>query len=195
MIRFIINFSSNSLSDFYSILDLFNANFSLKKKLINLTFVSRYFTPLIMKIESGKTALVQYKLVNADNESLIESTSSEQPATFKFGNQQLMPEFENNLINLTTGDSFDFIIKANDAYGPKDPYAIFDIPLDTFEVDGKVDVKMIKIGNVFPMTDNDGNKHMGKITKVMKEAVTMDFNHPLAGKNLRFSGKVIEVKS
>jgi FKBP-type peptidyl-prolyl cis-trans isomerase SlyD len=43
------------------------------------------------------------------------------------------------------------------------------------------------------MTDNNGNKHMGRITKVMKHAVTMDLNHPLAGKDLRFSGKVLEV--
>ena len=43
------------------------------------------------------------------------------------------------------------------------------------------------------MTDNNGQKHMGKIINVNTNSVTMDFNHPLAGKDLRFVGKVLEV--
>ncbi len=148
-----------------------------------------------MKIEPGKTAIVQYQLLDADIQAEIESTSDEKPAVFSFGVNKLIPEFEKNLMGLGTGDSFDFIIDANNAYGPVDSYAIFDIPLDTFEVNGKTDPKMIQIGNAIPMTDNEGNKHLGKITKVMKDAVTMDFNHPLAGKNLHFTGKILEVKS
>lgn len=148
-----------------------------------------------MKIETGKTAIVQYQLLDADNQTEIESTSDQNPAVFSFGVNKLIPEFEKNLIGLGAGDSFDFIIDANNAYGPVDSYAIFDIPIDTFDVDGKTDPKMIQIGNTIPMTDNDGNKHLGKITKVMKDDVTMDFNHPLAGKNLHFIGKIIEVKS
>jgi len=148
-----------------------------------------------MKIEAGKTAIVQYKLLDADNQAEIESTTGKNPAVFSFGAGKLIPEFEKHLMGLGTGDSFDFVIDANNAYGPVDSYAIFDIPLDTFNVDGKADEKMIQIGNSIPMTDNEGNKHLGKITKVMKDAVTMDFNHPLAGKNLHFTGKVLEVKS
>ena len=148
-----------------------------------------------MKIEPGKTAIVQYKLLDADNQAEIESTSDKNPAVFSFGVNKLIPEFEKNLMGLGSGDSFDFVIGADNAYGPIDSYAIFDIPIDTFDVDGKVDPKMIQIGNTIPMTDNEGNKHLGKITKVMKDAVTMDFNHPLAGRNLHFKGKIIEVKS
>jgi FKBP-type peptidyl-prolyl cis-trans isomerase SlyD len=147
-----------------------------------------------MKIESGKTAFVQYKLLNADNGDEIESTTDEHPAKFKIGNRQLIPDFEKNLMGLSAGDEFDFIIAANDAYGPVDQYAIFDIPLDTFEVDGKIDEKMIQTGNIIPMTDNEGNKHLGKITKVLEKSVTMNFNHPLAGQNLHFIGKIVEVK-
>ncbi|MCB2208202.1 MAG: FKBP-type peptidyl-prolyl cis-trans isomerase [Bacteroidetes bacterium] len=147
-----------------------------------------------MKIESGKTAIVQYKLLNADNGDIIESTTDEHPAKFTFGNQQLIPDFEKNLTGLSAGDEFDFVIDVNNAYGPVDTYAIFDIPLDTFEVDGKVDEKMIQVGNIIPMTDNEGNKHLGKIMKVQEKAVTMNFNHPLAGQNLHFIGKIVEVK-
>lgn len=147
-----------------------------------------------MKIEAGKTAVMHYTLLNASTEAQIETTTKDKPAVFKFGTQQLIPEFENNLTGLAANDTFDFIIEAKEAYGPVDPYAIFDIPLDTFEVDGKIDEKMIRLGNLIPMTDNEGNKHLGKITKIMEDAVTMDFNHPLAGQNLRFIGKILEVK-
>ena len=147
-----------------------------------------------MKIEAGKTAVVQYQLLNAENGSQIEATTDKNPAVFKFGTNRLIPEFEKNLSGLVANDTFDFIIKAKDAYGPVDTYAVFDIPLDTFEVDGNIDEKMIQIGNMIPMTDNEGNKHLGKITKIMDDAVTMDFNHPLAGQNLRFIGQILEVK-
>jgi FKBP-type peptidyl-prolyl cis-trans isomerase SlyD len=43
------------------------------------------------------------------------------------------------------------------------------------------------------MHDNNGQQHIGKMIKIMKEAVTIDFNHPLAGKDLRYVGKVLEV--
>ncbi len=52
---------------------------------------------------------------------------------------------------------------------------------------------MLQVGNQIPLTDKDGNKHLGLITLIMENAVTMDFNHPLAGVNLRFVGHVIEV--
>ena len=148
-----------------------------------------------MKIETGKTAVVQYELSDANSNKQIEVTTKDNPAVFKFGVNQLIPGFEKNLTGLAANDPFDFIIDAKDAYGAVDPYAIFDIPLNTFEVEGKMDEKMIQIGNIIPMTDNEGNKHLGKITKIMDHAVTMDFNHPLAGMNLRFIGKIIEVKS
>ncbi|PLX12955.1 MAG: peptidylprolyl isomerase [Marinilabiliales bacterium] len=147
-----------------------------------------------MKISSGVKAKLIYKL-KTDKGKIIEEINDSNPAEFVFGIGQLLPDFEQNLSGLNSGDEFDFSIKAENAYGPIDPYAIFDIPLDTFEVDGKIDEKMIQIGNVLPMTDNEGNKHHGKIIKILKDAITLDFNHPLAGENLNFVGKVISVET
>ena len=146
-----------------------------------------------MKIEKESTAALTYILTDSANGVKIEEAKEEQPANFKFGINQLLPKFEENLIGLQKGDRFDFTVKAEEAYGPTDPYAIFDIPSDTFEEDGKIDEKMLQVGNIIPMTDDKGNKHMGKITAVNSDSVTMNFNHPLAGKNLRFTGKVLSV--
>ena len=147
-----------------------------------------------MEIIPHKTALLVYELTFADNGTQIEKVTEDKPASFHFGSNQLLPGFEKNLLGKKSGDHFDFVLSPEDAYGPVDPYAIFDIPTDTFEVDGKTDEKMLQIGNVIPMTDDQGNKHLGKVIKVLNEAVTLDFNHPLAGKDLRFAGKVVEVK-
>lgn len=146
-----------------------------------------------MEIGPNKIAKLSYTLTLAENGKLIEKVKADKPATFSFGINQLLQAFETKLNGLKKGDSFDFKLTAEDAYGPSDPYAIFDIPKDTFEVDGKTEDKMLQIGNVIPMTDNEGNKHMGTIINVLEEVITMDFNHQLAGKDLHFKGKVIEV--
>ena len=147
-----------------------------------------------MKIAPGTKAKIIYDLKTTEGKT-IESVAEDTPIEFTFGVMQLMPEFEEKLTGLQAGEHFDITIPAVNAYGAVDPYAIFDIPLNTFEVDGKVDEEMIQLGNIIPMTDNDGNKHHGKIIKILKDAVTLDFNHPLAGENLNFVGKVISIET
>ncbi len=146
-----------------------------------------------MKIENGKLAKVIYKLYDAKDGSLLEETPVENPPVFRFGIGHLFPDFEKNLTGLSEGDKFDFVIKAENAYGPVDTYAIFDIPKETFAIDGKIDEEFFQPGKKVRMHDNNGNPHIGKMIKIMDESVTMDFNHPLAGKDLRYVGEVLEV--
>ena len=147
-----------------------------------------------MNISENTIATLVYTLQSAETGEILETIPENKPADFSFKSNQLLPGFEKNLTGLQANDHFDFTIMAQDAYGPKDSYAIFDIPIDTFEVDGKVNEKMLQVGNTIPMTDNEGNKHLGRIITLMKEAVTIDFNHPLAGVDLSLTGTVINVK-
>ncbi len=146
-----------------------------------------------MQIGKGKLARIIYELYDADNGSLLERTPQKEAPVFRFGIGHLFPDFEKNLWGLKAGDSFDFVIKAENAYGPIDTYAIFDIPKETFEVDGKVPENFFQPGRKVSMHDNNGNQHVGRMIKILDDVVTMDFNHPLAGKNLRYVGKVLEV--
>lgn len=146
-----------------------------------------------MKVTLNSIVSIAYKLTDNANNNEIEKTPSDRIMKFKFGINELLPKFEENLIGLKAGDNFDFTVSSNDAYGPIDKYAFFDIPKDTFMVDGKIDDKMLLVGNSIPMTDNQGNKHIGQITLVMEDAITMNFNHPLAGVELRFVGEILEV--
>ncbi len=147
------------------------------------------------KVAPHTIATLSYVLKALESGEEIENISLDEPADFAFEPDQLMPAFEKNLMGLQAGDSFDFAVMAEDAYGKKDNYAVFDIPKDTFEEKGKIDEKMLQIGNIIPMTDNEGNKHMGQLIAIGQDAVTLDFNHPLAGVNLQFTGKVINVRT
>ena len=146
-----------------------------------------------MKITPNSIAAISYTLTNFATGEVLEKTPDDKVMKFKFGVGELLPDFEKNIVGLKAGDKFNFKVLATDAFGPVDPYAIFDIPKDTFENDGKIDEKMLQVGNQIPLTDKDDNKHLGLVTLVMDDAVTMDFNHPLAGVDLRFIGEVLEV--
>lgn len=146
-----------------------------------------------MKIEWNSIVGIRYTLTSNNSGEELEKTPDDKLMKFKFGIGELLPKFEQNLLGLSKDSEFDFVIPAADAYGPVDPYAIFDIPNDTFGVEAKTDEKMLQVGNQIPLTDNEGNKHVGLVTHILENAVTMDFNHPLAGVDLRFIGKIIEL--
>lgn len=146
-------------------------------------------------ISKNKVVRLTYELRDAGNDTLIEKVEKEQPFTFLYGVGGLVEEFETNLANLKVGDSFDFKIKSENAYGAIDETAVVDIPKEAFMIDGKLQDDMLEVGNVLPMRDNDGNFLQGRITGLTDSAVLMDFNHPLAGKDLHFKGEILEVRA
>lgn len=150
-----------------------------------------------MKIEQNKVVTLSYELHSTDERKqkvLIERTDSANPFVFIFGMGNLIPSFEENVSGLSVGDKFAFSIEAEEGYGPVDKDAIVDIPIDVFKQDGIIMMDILKIGSMLPMSDNEGNRMDGKIIAVTGEAVTLDFNHPLAGRPLHFSGEVVEVR-
>jgi len=148
-----------------------------------------------MKIDSNTRAALYYTLTDDETGEVLQLIPNEKPEEFKFGHGLMIDFFENSLIGLEENDLFDFIVPRDQAYGPVDPSAIFDVPNSSFaNEDDTFDEGILQVGNVFPMEDNEGNRHYGKMIKLMAYSVTMDFNHPLAGKNLRFKGKITAVK-
>jgi len=147
-----------------------------------------------MKISENKVVSLSYKLMVKGAE--IEKVEAAEPLTFIFGSGMLLPKFEENVRDKEVGDSFDFELEAEDAYGQVNPQMIVDLPLKMFEMNGKVDYEVIKAGNILPMQDREGHRMNGiiKEVKALEEKVTMDFNHPLAGEKLHFQGKVENVR-
>lgn len=148
-----------------------------------------------MTISKNKVVSLTYelKLDNAQGE-IIEVTDENSPLVFLYGAGNMLPKFEENLLNLNVNDNFEFALSADDAYGSYINEAVIDLPLEVFMVEGKIEPEMLRIGNIIPMQDNHGNPLEGRVVSVTEEFVKMDFNHPMAGKGLHFTGKIIELR-
>ena len=150
-----------------------------------------------MKIEPNKVVTVTYKLdanLKGNEKAHIETAGKEHPLVFLFGAGGMIPAFENNLQGLSKGDSFNFSLEPEHGYGQVVDDALVDLPLDIFKVDGVLDMEMLRTGNTIPMSDREGNRLDGKVIEVGGESVKMDFNHPLAGHELHFTGEVVDIR-
>jgi len=148
-----------------------------------------------MMIEKNKVVELTYELKNqnADGET-IEKVTEERPLTFVFGAGLMIPKFETNIEGMNPGDDFEFQLKSAEAYGTKSEDMVMDLPLDVFKMDGEVNYDLVKQGAIIPMMDNAGNRLNGTVVEVGDESVKMDFNHPMAGKDLHFKGNVLNVR-
>ena len=111
-----------------------------------------------MVIEPKKVVSVHYTLTEgtADGQ-LVESTNGGQPLVFIFGIGSMIPDFEKNLNGMKAGDQFSFGIPAAQAYGEYDDTALVEVPKNMFEMDGKIPDGLLEIGNMLPLTDQQGN--------------------------------------
>lgn len=149
-----------------------------------------------MKISTNKFVALSYDLnVGEDGErELMERATAETPLEFIYGTNSMLEAFEKNIDGLSEGDSFDFILTPDQAYGEYEDEAVVDLPRSIFEQDGKLNEEVIFEGNIVPMMDTNGNRLNGSVVEVKDDAVKMDFNHPLAGETLNFTGKVLTVR-
>lgn len=149
-----------------------------------------------MEIVKDSVVSITYELrKDREDGEMVEQVTVENPLTFLYGVGGMLPKFEEHLGGLKSGDDFSFGLESQDAYGPVVDNAIVNVPIDVFKVDGEVDKNILQVGNMVPMMDNSGNRLNGKILKITEETVNMDFNHPMAGKDLFFKGKVTEVRA
>lgn len=148
-----------------------------------------------MKVEKNKMVSLTYRLTENDaNGTLIEETDEQRPFSFLFGLDMLIPGFENNVRDLKLEDTFAFSVTPEEAYGEYDPNGVAELPITIFHKDGKLDTELCAVGNMIPMRNDNGQQFNGIIKEIKEELVIMDFNHPLAGKKLHFSGKVIGIR-
>jgi FKBP-type peptidyl-prolyl cis-trans isomerase SlyD len=148
-----------------------------------------------MKIENNMMVSLIYELrENDSNGRVIETLDETRPLKFIYGTGRLLPVFESNISMLENGDPFKFKLESDSAYGEKREDMIIDVPISVFEIDGKLNEDICKVGNEVPMTDSDGNPLTGVINEITESYVKMDFNHPMAGLDLYFTGKIVDVR-
>jgi FKBP-type peptidyl-prolyl cis-trans isomerase SlyD len=149
-----------------------------------------------MTISNQKVVSLSYVLRTEGPEGeIVETVKAESPMVFIFGMGNLLPKFEENIAGLKVGDSFAFKLNAADAYGEAIEEAVVSVPKSAFVgEDGETNEDILFLNNVLPMMDSDGNRMEGMIIEITDDKVVMDFNHPLAGDNLYFTGSVVDLR-
>ncbi len=149
------------------------------------------------KIQPGKYVELGYDLyeVTPAGENLVHQTDAQDPEKIIFGvTPGMIRPLEKAIEGLEAGGEFDVTVKAAEAFGSHDPDQVARLEKDVFAVDGKFDSEMVKKGAVLPMMTSDGYRINGLVVDVTDDEVEMDFNHPLAGKDVRFKGSIITVR-
>jgi FKBP-type peptidyl-prolyl cis-trans isomerase SlyD len=148
-----------------------------------------------VRIKRNTMVTLIYELrENTFEGKIIEAADEENPLTFLYGSGKMLPFFESNILSLDKGDHFRFTIASEHAYGDKREEMIVNVPISVFEVDGKLDEEICRVGNEVPMVDVSGNPLHGVIIEISDTCVKMDFNHPVAGVDLFFSGRIIDTR-
>jgi len=146
-----------------------------------------------MKIEKNKVVSLSYEL-EVDGQ-IADKADASRPLQYIHGAGMLLPRFEEEVAGKEPGETFKFTLSAQEGYGEYNPAYKFEIPKTSFaDQDGKVRNDLLQVGNIIPMMNTAGQVVQGKIAAIGEESVTMDFNHPMAGKTLNFSGSVVEVR-
>lgn len=141
-----------------------------------------------MTITKDKVVALSYEL--KVNNEIVDNAVAEHPLVFLYGHGQLLPLFEEKIKGLKVGDTFEFMVSCDEGYGKVNEMAVVELPKEIFKIDGEIPADLLEIGRTLPMRDNEGNALNGMIVDIKEDVVVMDFNHPLAGQDLYFTGKV-----
>ena len=146
-----------------------------------------------MKVSNNNVVAVSYKLEVEGK--IADQSAPGQPLEYIHGTGMLLPKFEAALAGKEPGEGFDFVLSPEDGYGRYDPSYKIDLPKSAFAIDGKVREDLLVVGRTIPMLNQAGQVVQGTVAEVTEMAVTMDFNHPMAGKTLHFTGQVESVRA
>jgi FKBP-type peptidyl-prolyl cis-trans isomerase SlyD len=140
-----------------------------------------------MTIQNDKVVTIEYTLTD-ETGALIESSDGREPLTYLHGGGNIIPGLEASLEGKSPGESLKVSVPPADAYGEWDEGKIIDIPKVQFS-----GVDDVQVGMQFGVHSSAGEQIV-TVTKVEGENVTVDANHPLAGKTLNFEVKVVGVR-
>jgi FKBP-type peptidyl-prolyl cis-trans isomerase SlyD len=148
-----------------------------------------------MIIQENKVGVLTYSIhVENENGELLEQATAINPRTMVFGTGRLLKSFETRLLGLRSGDKFEFVLNPEECFGDYREELVMDIPKAAFMVNGELKEGTLEIGRTVPMMDSEGNPFDGRVLSIEGNVVTMDFNHPLAGKPLFTYGEVLNVR-
>lgn len=137
--------------------------------------------------QSGDSVKVHYT-GKLDDGSVFDSSVDGDPLAFQLGQEQLIPGFEKAVVGMEVGQSKTIIIPADEAYGPHRQELVLVVGRDEFP-----DEIEPKVGEQLRVQEADGREIRVQVTDETEDNVTLDGNHPLAGKDLTFDLELVEI--
>lgn len=147
-----------------------------------------------MQAAPNTVVKLTYQLRTEPNGPVMDEADKGNPFAFLFGHGNVLDQFEKNLEGKIAGNQFSFTLTPEEGYGPFDEEAVVKLDKEVFSHEGVQHDEMLFVGNVVPLQDQHGNPFQGRIVAVEDNQVTVDLNHPFAGKTLYFSGELLEVR-
>ena len=141
----------------------------------------------MQKAKSGDKVKVHYhgKLTNGET---FDSSEGREPLEFEVGKGMVIKGFEDGVTGMLVGEKKTLNIPYDEAYGPRNPDMLIEMPKDRFPKDME-----IVAGIPLMMSDGSGQNFQVVVTEIKENVVMLDANHPLAGQDLVFDIELIEV--
>ena len=141
-----------------------------------------------MQIESNSVVTLHYTL--KDNDGAVIDQSEDGSFLYLHGAMNIIPGLENALAGKKAGDEFSVTVAPEEGYGKKDPEHIQEVPKEMFEGNDE-----IQVGVQFHAQGPDGQAVVVTVVEVKDDVVVIDGNHALAGVDLNFEVKIVEVRA
>ena len=141
----------------------------------------------MVKAKTGDTVKVHYT-GKLDDGTVFDTSADREPLQFTIGEGQIIPDFEQAVVGMAPGDSKTVQIPSDKAYGPHHEEMVMVVSRDEFpeDIEPKVDQRL-------QVRQADGQAFAVTVTVVSESSVTLDANHPLAGKDLAFDIQLAEI--
>ena len=140
-----------------------------------------------MTIKEGSKVTLHYT-GTLDDGSVFDSSEGRDPLTFTVGQHEVIRGFEEGVEGLNAGEEKTIDITPEHGYGPKHEQMVQKVPKELFK-----DFSPEK-GQQIGLMSKEGQQMMATVLDVDDKMVTLDLNHPLAGKNLHFKVKIVSVE-
>ncbi len=137
-------------------------------------------------VTAGATVSLEYTLTHEGK--TLESNVGNDPLVYTHGQQQIIPGLEKELTGTSVGDSKEIVVSPEEAYGPVHEKAFVEVKKE------QIPEEAHKVGVQLQTQDAQGNPMHPRVKEVKDETIILDFNHPLAGKTLKFDVTVMAIQ-
>lgn len=141
----------------------------------------------MQQVKKGDKIKVHYhgKLTSGET---FDSSAGREPLEFEVGGGMVIKGFDDGVTGMAVGEKKTITIPFLEAYGPRNPEMVIDMPKDRFPADME-----LAVGMPLMMSDQEGHQFQVVIVEIKDTMVVLDANHPLAGQDLVFDLELMEI--